>query len=218
MASFAGNVVTATSTFEGSTPDLVVTITPGTNIDSTTGTLSSAEAIVREGQAVGIDLTNTEWEYYVVNQEVRVDDDTTMMLGNNVIGVRRGLILDADAFDGSSGPFGSFDDDNLALISNSFVLPVQRHNLIVTGAAWFKVTEFNTSSTTYAGLYVRSNVEFELLDADSNTWVRIGTSPAELIGFDGNPDAGQRFRLSIAYADVTVFIARDENTSSINTL
>ena len=87
-----GDTLRATSSTPTRMPDITITVTPGTDADGTPGTLAISKTVVQEGVTPRVDYSTTVWSYYVINQEVRVDDDTTMMGDNNQIQVRRGLI------------------------------------------------------------------------------------------------------------------------------
>ena len=96
-ASRNGAVIRATSTFFGSDPDLVLSVTQGTS-----GTLAISRAIIQAGQASATNLTGATWEYYIINREVRVDDDTTTMNPTTgIISVNRGLVLDNSTISGA---------------------------------------------------------------------------------------------------------------------
>ena len=87
----------ATSTFKGSAPDLDISITGGTG-----STAALMKNIVSIGLPDATDLSGAVWQYFVINQEVRVDDDTVDMGADNTIAVRRGLILDSTSIQGGS--------------------------------------------------------------------------------------------------------------------
>ena len=119
-----GDTLRATSTFENSTPDIVLTVTPGTDGDGTTATLTSTKTVTQAGQEPTIDFTDTLWTYYVINQEVRVDDDLIEMMDDNSLTVRRGIIEDTQAWDDVSGntdPNGVTSSSNeVAYLTESF--------------------------------------------------------------------------------------------------
>ena len=84
--------------------DITIQITPGSNADNTPANLAISRTVTRVGAEGTIDLSTAMWQYYVINQETRVDGDTTMMetVGgmDNVIAIRRGIIEDSDTITG----------------------------------------------------------------------------------------------------------------------
>ena len=206
VASTNGNIITATSTFEGESPDIVVDLAAGENADESAGTIASVASVARPGSAAGLDLTDTVWEYYIINQEVRVDDDTTMMFANNAIGVRRGLILSVEADDGVSGPTGGFNDDNLALITDSFTTSEFRNNIITTGNINFKVTEFSST-----GVDVHVVIRLQGSTDGGTTWNHLGSSTTSRVGTPSNPDNGLRYSLGKPFSDVSANAAGSED-------
>ena len=96
IGSVMDNVATATSVVLGEEDDVTITITAGTNADGTTPTIAVAKAVVEPGERPELDFTNTVWNYFVINQEIRVDDDTIDMMPDNTLQIRRGIIEDVD--------------------------------------------------------------------------------------------------------------------------
>ena len=96
IGSVMDNVATATSVVLGEEDDITITITAGTNADGTTPTIAVAKAVVEPGERPELDFTNTVWNYFVINQEIRVDDDTIDMMPDNTLQIRRGIIEDVD--------------------------------------------------------------------------------------------------------------------------
>ena len=147
----AGSIVRATSTFEGTSPDIVITIAAGTDADGSAGTLSVAKTVTQEGQFPGLDFTNTVWTYYVINQEVRVDDDTIDMMDNNTLQIRRGIIEDTQAWDDVSGntdPNGVTSSSNeVAYLTESFssssrnTTAIVQLNMLGTATIFEKATD-----------------------------------------------------------------------------
>ena len=89
-AELSGTNVRATGMMAGALDNITMAVTRvGTN-----GTIAIVRTEVVDGMDGGEDLTNADWQYFVINQEVRVDDDTVTMDTNNDIMVRRGLIND----------------------------------------------------------------------------------------------------------------------------
>ena len=199
-------VVTATSTFTGSAPDITITVNPGENQNGSTPTIEVAETVVQAGMVATFNLSDANWEYYVINREVRVDGDTTMMGADGSVAVRRGLILSVDAEDGSSGPTGGFNDDNLALITDSFTTSEFRNNLLITGNITFKVTEFNTT-----GVNVFVVIRLEASLDGGTTWGHIGSSPTVRVGTLNNSDNGLRYSLSMPFSDASENSAGSED-------
>ena len=149
--SLAGSILRATSTFEGTSPDIVITIAAGTDADGSAGTLSVTKTVTQEGQFPGMDFTNTVWTYYVINQEVRVDDDTIDMMDNNTLQIRRGIIEDTQAWDDVSGntdPNGVTSSSNeVAYLTESFssssrnTTAIVQLNMLGTATIFEKATD-----------------------------------------------------------------------------
>ena len=149
--SLAGSILRATSTFEGTSPDIVITIAPGTDADGSAGTLSVTKTVTQEGQFPGMDFTNTIWTYYVINQEIRVDDDTIDMMPDNSLQIRRGIIEDTQAWDDFSGntdPNGVTSSSNeVAYLTESFssssrtTTAVIQLNMLGTATIFEKATD-----------------------------------------------------------------------------
>ena len=123
-STFVGNRAIATSTFDGSSPDIVVTINPGVDPDEAAGTLTVVTVLASPGVADGINYENITWSYYIINQEVRVDDDTIGMGDDNSLNIRRGIIENTQAWDdvsGNSDPNGVTSSSNeIAYFTESF--------------------------------------------------------------------------------------------------
>ena len=195
----ADNVLTATSTFEDSTPDITITIDAGLNADDTAATATIVKAVVAAGEAPGMDFTNTQWTYYVINQEIRVDDDTVDMGADNTIAVRRGLILDSTSIQG-----GSYT----TAVGTPIVIPTTHTvgnkpaTLVVTGGATLG------AQASAAGSTVGFTVEYSVdggttwLAGQSSDLLQIGAGA----GLDGQlllPTLGGNFAADVA-AGVTV--------------
>ena len=170
----AGSIVRATSTFEGTSPDIVITIAPGTDADGSAGTLSVTKTVTQEGQFPGMDFTNTVWTYYVINQEVRVDDDTIDMMDDNTLQIRRGIIEDTQTWDDISnvaGPnSGNTADQNFAYLTESFTTS-SRNTLGV-----FTINVLQSGGTVASATPV--NLAFQLQYSTDNgaTWTSGFTS------------------------------------------
>ena len=86
----SGSTVTASSIRAEVTADLTVTVSRA----GTGGTTMVARTQVQDGVDPSVDFSTTVWTYYTINQEVRVDDDTTAMMPDNTITIPRGLVVD----------------------------------------------------------------------------------------------------------------------------
>ena len=172
--SLAGSILRATSTFEGTSPDIVITIAAGTDADGSAGTLSVTKTVTQEGQFPGMDFTNTVWTYYVINQEVRVDDDTIDMMDDNTLQIRRGIIEDTQTWDDISnvaGPnSGNTADQNFAYLTESFTTS-SRNTLGV-----FTINVLQSGGTVASATPV--NLAFQLQYSTDNgaTWTSGFTS------------------------------------------
>ena len=118
-ASTTGDSVVAISTFNAEEPDITVTVT-----NPNSGNLAVTKTIVQVGNPASFDLAAAIWDYYVINQEIRTDDDTISMMDNNSLQVRRGIIEDTQAWDdvsGNSDPNGVTGSSNeVAYFTESF--------------------------------------------------------------------------------------------------
>ena len=105
-ANINGATVRAISLITGDRDDITVTVTEvGSN-----GTVGVVRSLITAGSFGTLDLTNADWTYFVINQEIRVDDDTVDMVTmggvDNVLQVRRGLINDVQTWDDASSFVG----------------------------------------------------------------------------------------------------------------
>ena len=135
-AALVGSSVVATSTFLDTAPDVDIIIDQGTASGGNPApTLGSVKRIVQEGAAPTVDYTGTVWTIRVINQEVRVDDDTTMMGSNNEIEIRRGIIEDVQTWDdisGVVGPNGENADNGIAYLRESFTTSDRSTQVVFT--------------------------------------------------------------------------------------
>ena len=92
-----GSVITATSGFFGANPDIIISVSTIGD-----GTIAFNRNVQQVGNAGVVSLTGATWTYFPIAQETRVDDDTTMLMADNAIAVRRGLIKDALTMNGDT--------------------------------------------------------------------------------------------------------------------
>ena len=121
----------ATSVRAEDTADINVTVSRV----GTGGTILIARSQVQNGTDAAVDLTGTVWTIRVINQEVRVDDDTTMMGSNNEIEIRRGIIEDVQTWDdisGVVGPNGENADNGIAYLRESFTTSDRSTQVVFT--------------------------------------------------------------------------------------
>ena len=165
-----GNTLRATSSTPTPMPDITITITPGTDPDGTPGTLAAAKTIVQEGEIPRVDYSTTVWTYYVINQEVRVDDDSVVMMPNNSITVPVGLVVDAEQIQTTG---------NTAIIiaAETYSTAAHRSNLVITGGVSepLLITNTGTDTRQYA-------VDWSL---DGNVWTQFFVSQAFNPNFGG---------------------------------
>ena len=137
-----GDVLRATSATPTRVPDITITITPGVDPDGTPGTLAAAKTVVQEGEAPRIDYSTTVWTYYVINQEVRVDDDTTAMMPDNTITIPQGLVVNTENITASS-------TTGTATAAMTYLTGAARSNLVITGGVSEIVALTSTGTTTH---------------------------------------------------------------------
>ena len=162
-----GSSLRLSSTFLGSEPDITITVAGGDG-----STLSLTRDIVAEGVAGTADLTDAVWSYYVINQEVRTDDDTVMMMPTtNQITSRRGIIEDADVLMGLAA-------------DNSVIATAQGGHQIVTGnratqfvvsGSWGSLLTL-TNTTSGAGDSVLVRVVAQTSTNGGTSWDTIASS------------------------------------------
>ena len=165
-----GATIRATSDFTGPTPDITVEITTqGQSTDAMQSTLAVQRDVIDIGRAGTPDLTAASWDYYIINQEVRVDDDTVMMMPDNALAVRRGIIEDADTLQGFSG-------------FNEVLAPAQFGHQVVTGNL---ATQFVISGILYAAFTQQTGTTaneisvsgaLEVSTDGGTNWVSIGNT------------------------------------------
>ena len=172
-----GNSVFATSTFLDSMPDIDISIVPGRDIMNNIATLELTKIIMREGDQGIIDLTNAEWTYYIINQEVRVDGDTTAMNPNNAITIPTGLVVDSEQIQ---------TQGNTAIITaaETYSTAAHRSNLVITGgvAEPLLITNTGTDTRQYA-------IDWSL---DGDVWTQFYVTQAFNPNFGGTAN-GQIF-------------------------
>ena len=199
----AAGTLTATSTFFNTLPDVTITVVPGKNLDDTAATLAVSKNVVTPGAEAGFTFANAVWSYYVINQEVRVDDDTVMMEADNSLQVRRGLILNTETYDQDGGT------NDIAILTDSYTTSTLASTILFTGNAVFKVSQFD-SNTNYSGdrIGVQFNVETSL---DGSTWNFVGASFALSVGRPSNPESGR-------YAEAIPFAVIGSNSAGSETV
>ena len=126
----------AVSTFLGSTPDIDIIISGGTD-----STLNLVKSIIDAGIADATDLSGAIWEYYTINQEVRVDDDSVAMMANNTITIPQGLVVDSEQIDMSG-------TDATLVATEMYSTAAHRSNLVLTGGVSEPLLITNTGTDT----------------------------------------------------------------------
>ena len=168
-----GSTIRATSLFFGVSPDINIEfVARGRDLMEVDATIDISRSLIQTGSTGIPDLTNVTWEYYVINQEVRVDDDTVMMMTpDNTIASRRGIIEDADVL------FGLAPD-------NSTIAPARDGHQIVTGnratqfvvsGGWGSLLTLTTGDGS-AGDTILVSVRAESSSDGGMTWSEIGRS------------------------------------------
>ena len=199
IGSVMDNVATATSVVLGEEDDVTITITAGTNADGTTPTIAVAKAVVEPGERPELDFTNTVWNYFVINQEIRIDGDTVEMGADNTIAVRRGLILDSTSIQGGSYTTAV---GTPIIIPTTHTVGNKPATLVVTGGATLGAQASAGGSTV--GFTVEYSVDggTTWLAGQSSDLLQIGAGA----GLNGQlllPTLGGNFAADVA-ADVTV--------------
>lgn len=168
-ATSANNVITVTSVADGEDDDVAINITPGEDADGTAATLDSTMTVLRAGSLPGIDLSSTTWSYYVINQEVRVDDDTVEMDSDNNLMVRRGLINDVQSWDDASNIAGPNLNDTanieVAYFTEPFMSSARTSQAIVT------INVLTTGTVTHSVTSrVQLSYQLEFSTDSGSTW------------------------------------------------
>ena len=167
------NGLRTTSTFFGSLPDIDIAFTGGTG-----STASITKTIFSTGTADATNLSAAVWEYYVINQEVRVDDDTTAMMPDNTITIPQGLVVNTENITASS-------TTGTATAAMTYLTGGARSNLLITGGVSEIVALTSTGTTTHT-----HTLEYST-DSGAN-WTAFFTTQAFNPNF-GATFAGQAF-------------------------
>ena len=165
----SGSTVTASSIRAEVTADLTVTVSRA----GTGGTTMVARTQVQDGVDPSVDFSTTVWTYYTINQEVRVDDDTTAMMPDNTITIPRGLVVDSENITASS-------TTGTATAAETYTTGSARSNLVITGG----VSEFVSLTSTGTNTHVHT-MEYSI--DGGMTWIEFFVTQA----FD--PNAGAAF-------------------------
>ena len=182
-----GNTLTATSSFFGTTPELTITTTQGLMTNNQPATFAINRAVRTAGNAETIDFTDTEWTYYVINQEVRVDDDTVMMDDDNDIMVRRGILENVQSWDDASeqpGPNGEPANADITYLTEPFTSGARSTQAVIS----MNLLTVGTVQTT--GTRVNLCYDFQSSTDNGATWVSQVQSftfglTAQRLGFTG---------------------------------
>ena len=175
-----GDTLRATSSTPTRMPDITITVTPGTDADGTPGTLAIGKTVVQEGEIPRVDYSTTVWSYYVINQEVRVDDDTVMMGADNAIAVNRGLILDTQTWDDVSnvaGPnTGNVANTDIVYFTESFTTGPRNSIGVANGSC---ITTVNFSNSGTGGDTIRYGYTLQSSVDNGQTWVSVYVTPLQ---------------------------------------
>ena len=191
----SGNgVIRATSTFFGSTPDLLITVSPGLDSDNSTPTLAVARAVTTAGNAGGVDLTSAQWTYFPTNREIRTDTDTIGIMNNGQLTVPVGLVVDSESIAADTTQSGN----TLARVESSERHLTKNHisDIIVFGAV-AGLLESTSSGTDVVSFALEASVD------NGTTWQRQSPIP---VGYNinrGSGFGGQLFNCA-SYIAITV--------------
>ena len=165
----SGSIVTASSIRAEVTEDIVVTVSR----IGTAGTIQVLRTQQQDGVDPTVNFSTTVWTYYTINQEVRVDDDTTAMMPDNTITIPRGLVVD-------SGNITASSTTGTATAAETYTTGSARSNLVITGG----VSEFVSLTSTGTNTHVHT-MEYSI--DGGMTWIEFFVTQA----FD--PNAGAAF-------------------------
>ena len=118
----SGSIVTASSIRAEVTADLTVTVSRA----GTGGTIQVVRTQQQDGVDPTVNFSTTVWTYYTINQEVRVDDDTTAMMPDNTITIPQGLVVNTENITASSTA-------GTATAAMTYLTGGARSNLLITG-------------------------------------------------------------------------------------
>ena len=168
-----GSMVRVTSVRAEVTDDIEVSVTQ----IGTDGTTTVTRTLVQPGQDPRVDFSTTVWTYYVINQEVRVDDDSVAMMGDNTITIPRGLVVDSEQIDMSG-------TDATIVATEMYSTAAHRSNLVITGGVSepLLITNTGTDTRQYA-------LDWSL---DGNVWTQVLVTQAFNPNFQGTAN-GQLF-------------------------
>ena len=161
-----GSMVRVTSVRAEVTDDIEVSVTQ----IGTDGTTTVTRTLVQPGQDPRVDFSTTVWTYYVINQEVRVDDDSVAMMTDNTITIPRGLVVDSEQIQtqGSTA---------VILAAEMYSTAAHRSNLVLTGGVSepLLITNTGTDTRQYA-------LDWSL---DGNVWTQVLVTQAFNPNFGG---------------------------------
>ena len=162
-ASTVDNVLTITSNFFGSIPDMNLTVNRGLTTGGTEANMDVTPTLVSAGAQGVLDLTDAVWQYFVINQEPRIDDDLLQInSADNTISVRRGLVLDTTIIEASA-------TTGWAQASTTHTTGSRTATLVIIGAA-----NAISRTTTTTGAYVA--IEMEYSTDGGSTWADLSES------------------------------------------
>ena len=175
------NNLRATNTTLGPTPDMTISIVAGLNADNSAANIAVSKTVVDAGTVGTLNLTNNDWNYFVINQEIRVDGDTTTMDDDNNILVRRGLINDTQTWDDISnvaGPnTGNVANTEIAYFTESITTGARPGLAVFQGTALQTVSFNNLGSQADTGMLFRLEASID----GGQTWAVAGTSFRQLV-------------------------------------
>ena len=158
----SGTEITATSTFNGTTPDVSISVSAGSDTDGVARSLAITRTLVQAGSDGTPDLTNATWRYFVTSQEPRVDTDLLTVGANNNVTVRRGLVLDTTIIEASHA-------SSWAQSATTHTTGSRTATLVIIGAA-----NAISRTTTTADAYV--SIEMEYSTDGGTTWTDLTDS------------------------------------------
>lgn len=184
----SGSVLTAVTTDFGSGPDLMIMVTPGVETDGTPATAAITRVVTAEGSSGTFNLVGANWQYFVINQEVRVDDDTTAMVGNNLITVRRGLIVDTAELS-AIAPSGRIDTNPTTAITTG----IRNSSIVAFANVGFYVTTGSNTGTTQ-----QVTAEIDYSTDGGVTWITAGRSYRVNVAGTGSSVGNNTFFMNLA--------------------
>ena len=187
--SVSGPILSAISIFDGDSPDLNISVTPGLDTDDNATDLTVGKAINQIGDVGTIDLTDAVWTYAITGPTV--DGDIIDMDGNGVITARRGVVLNSETVGGVTADYVATEVE----IDTIVTVGDRPAALEVAGAAIVPCI-----STTTAGSYISVTLQISTNPNDATpTFTDVYTTPQFSIVTDASI-AGQLLTPSIPIA------------------